>query len=142
LLGWIVADVVAQPPAPGLLLTHVTMGILVLVLTLLRIVWWLAFDRHPGAPAGQPRWQVRTAQVVHVGLYAVLVLMATSGIVTMMLSGAMPLILAGGAVPDFSELAPRLAHGAMSRLLLVLLALHVGAALYHQFIRRDRLLAR
>lgn len=26
--------------------------------------------------------------------------------------------------------------------MLVLLALHVGAALYHQFIRRDRLLAR
>jgi cytochrome b561 len=45
-------------------------------------------------------------------------------------------------VPDFSELGPRLAHGAMSKLLLVLLVLHVGAALYHQFIRRDNLMAR
>jgi len=142
LLGWIAADIVAQPPVPGLLLTHVAAGILVLVLTLLRIVWWLAFDRHPPPPEGQPRWQVLTAKIVHLGLYAVLVLMAASGITTMILSGAMPILIAGGPVPDFSEIAPRLAHGAMSKLLLVLLALHIGAALYHQFIRRDHLLAR
>ncbi len=30
----------------------------------------------------------------------------------------------------------------MSKLLLALLAAHIGAALYHQFVRRDQLLAR
>ena len=68
--------------------------------------------------------------------------MASSGITTLILSGAMPAIIAGTALPDFSELVPRIAHGIMSRLLLVLLAGHIGAALYHQFIRRDRLLGR
>ena len=48
----------------------------------------------------------------------------------------------GAPLPDFSEVLPRLAHGIMSKVLLVLLAGHIGAALYHQFIRRDRLLAR
>ena len=45
-------------------------------------------------------------------------------------------------LPDFSELIPRAAHGIMSRILLVLLAGHVGAALWHQVVRRDHLLAR
>jgi cytochrome b561 len=35
-----------------------------------------------------------------------------------------------------------MAHGFMSRILLVLLVDHVGAALYHQFVRHDRLLGR
>ena len=141
-LGWIAADVVAAPPPPGLLIVHVAAGILVLALTLLRIVWWLAFDRLPSPLAGQPRRLLLTAKIVHLGLYALLALMAVSGITTMVLSGAMPILLAGGPVPDFSELGPRLAHGAMSKLLLVLLVLHVGAALYHQFIRRDNLMTR
>lgn len=142
LLGWVAADIVSQPPPAGLLVAHVAMGVLVLVLTLLHIVWWVAADSFPDPHPGQPAWQQRSAQIVHVALYGLLLLMATSGIVTMLLSGAMPIILAGGAVPDFSGLGPRLAHGLMSRLLLVLLAVHVGAALYHQFVRRDRLLAR
>ena len=45
-------------------------------------------------------------------------------------------------MPDFSEYIPRIAHGIMSKLLLVLFVDHVGAALYHQIVRRDHLLAR
>ncbi|MEP7241985.1 MAG: cytochrome b/b6 domain-containing protein, partial [Devosia sp.] len=79
---------------------------------------------------------------VHLSFYVLLILMASSGITTLILSGALPTILAGGPVPDFSALIPRIAHGLMSRLLLLLFVVHVGAALYHQLIRRDHLLAR
>ena len=140
--GFVVAETLAEGQGAGILLAHITLGLIVFALTLLRIVWWLAADRHPGAPAGQPRWQVLAAQATHLGLYVLLVLMASSGIVTLILSGAVPLLLAGGPVPDFSELVPRVAHGVMSKLLLALLVLHLGAALYHQAIRKDRLLAR
>jgi cytochrome b561 len=85
---------------------------------------------------------MRAAQAVHLGLYVLLVLMASSGITTLILSGAVPTILGGGPVPDFSELVPRIAHGIMSKLLLALFVGHVGAALYHQLVRRDHLLAR
>ena len=128
-------------PAP-LLVAHIVLGLSVFVLTLLRIVWWLAADDRPPLPAEQPRWQQLAARTVHALLYVILLLMATSGITTIVLSGAIPAIAAGAPVPDFSELIPRVAHGVMSRLLLVLLAGHIGAALYHQLIRRDRLLAR
>jgi cytochrome b561 len=142
LAGFTVANALPVGQGSGLLLAHITLGLIVLALTLLRIVWWLVADRHPQAPAGQPRWQVRLAQLVHVCLYVLLVLMASSGVVTLTLSGAVPTLLAGGLVPDFSELIPRVAHGIMSRILLVLLAGHVGAALWHQVVRRDHLLAR
>jgi cytochrome b561 len=142
LAGFTVANALPAGQGSGLLLAHIALGLIVFALTLLRIVWWLVADKHPGAPAGQPRWQVRLAQLVHGCLYVLLVLMASSGITTLILSGAVPILLAGGPVPDFSALIPRVAHGLMSRILLVLLVGHVGAALWHQFVRRDHLLAR
>ena len=140
--GFVVANVAPPAQQGPILIAHITLGLIVFALTLLRIVWWLVADKHPAAPADQPRWQVRAAQAVHLGLYVLLVLMASSGITTLILSGAVPTILSGGPVPDFSELIPRIAHGIMSKLLLALFIGHVGAALYHQFVRRDHLLAR
>jgi cytochrome b561 len=140
--GFTVGEVLPAGEGATLLLVHIGLGLTVFVLTLLRIVWWLVADKHPAPPANQPGWQRMTATAVHFALYAILVLMATSGIMTLVLSGAVPTLLAGGPVPDFSELIPRIAHGVMARILLALFVLHVGAALYHQLIRRDRLLAR
>jgi cytochrome b561 len=125
-----------------ILLLHITLGLIVFALTVLRILWWLLADKHPRAPADQPRWQIWAAQAVHLGLYVLLVLMASSGITTLILSGALPTLLSGGPVPDFSALIPRIAHGVMSKILLALFVMHVGAAIYHQVIRRDHLLAR
>ena len=121
---------------------HIVLGSLVLILTLLRIGWWIWGDRRPAPVAGQPPMQELAAKIVHYGIYAVILLMASSGITTIILSGAGPALLAGTALPDFSEVVPRLAHGIMSKLLLVLLAGHIAAALYHQFVRHDRLLGR
>lgn len=121
---------------------HVPLGTAVIVLTLLRIVWWWVADRRPGLPAEQPGWQKFMAHAVHFALYAAIVLLAASGIGTLVLSGALPAIVAGTTLPDFDTVAPRLVHGLASRLMLALLAVHIGAALWHQFVRRDHLLAR
>jgi cytochrome b561 len=140
--GFVVANIAPPAQQAPILVTHIVLGSIVFVLTLLRIVWWVAADKHPKPPSDQPRWQRVTANVVHGALYLILVLMATSGITTIVLSGALPTILSGGPVPDLSDLIPRIAHGVMSKMLLALFAVHVGAALYHQLIRRDHLLAR
>jgi cytochrome b561 len=140
--GFVVANVAPPAQQAPILVVHIVLGTTVFGLTLLRILWWVAADKHPKPPVAQPRWQRLTAGAVHGGLYVILLLMATSGITTIILSGALPTILSGGAVPDLSELIPRIAHGVMSKILLGLFLLHVGAALYHQMIRRDRLLAR
>jgi cytochrome b561 len=140
--GFFVAHVAAPGQQATVLIAHITLGVIVFALTLLRILWWLVADRHPAPPADQPNWQRRTANVVHVLLYVLLLLMATSGIATIIASGALPDLIAGTALPRFEEFIPRIAHGVMSRLLLALFVVHVGAALYHQLVRRDRLLAR
>ena len=132
----------SNPIPPALLIAHIALGLTVFALTLFRIVWWWRADKHPAPPADQPRWQRRAAVAVHALLYVLLILMATSGIATTVSSGAIPMIASGAPVPDFSELIPRLAHGIMSKILLGLFVLHVAAALYHQLIRRDHLLAR
>ena len=125
-----------------ILLAHISLGLLVLLLTLLRIAWWLLADRHPLPHAGQPGWQTALASIVHLAIYAAILLMAASGIATIILSEALPHLLAGTPLPDFSTLPPRIAHGIFARLLLGLLAFHIAAAIYHQLVRRDRLLAR
>ena len=131
-------------PAANLALVrfHVPLGSAVLVLTLLRIVWWWVADRRPAEPANQPGWQRVTAKAVHVGLYVVILLLASSGIATLVLSGALPAIISGTTLPELETLLPRMVHGVASKLMLGLLALHIGAAFYHQFVRRDHLLAR
>jgi len=79
---------------------------------------------------------------VHFALYAVVLVTASSGIATIILSGALPAIIGSATLPNLETVLPRAVHGIATRLMLGLLALHIGAALYHQFIRRDRLLSR
>lgn len=128
----------------GIVRTHATIGVAVVLLTLLRLAWWLLADRKPGDPAGQPRWQVLAAKAVHGLFYVVIVVMGASGVATILLSGAGDILLgdAPGPLPDFMQYPPRLAHGLFAWTLMALIALHVAAALYHQFLLRDRLLSR
>jgi cytochrome b561 len=141
LASGVVASNAVDGPAPGLILTHAALGVLALVLTLVRIVWWLVFDRRP-QPSEMPGWQKNLASAVHGLLYLSLLVMGASGIATLALSGAVPALLSGAPLPDLSHLVPRAVHGVVSKLLLVLLAAHIGAAIYHQVVMRDHLLAR
>lgn len=133
----------ADPAAKlALLQAHLPLGTGVLALTLLRIVWWAVADKHPASVTGQSRGQELLAKLVHGGLYVIVLLMAASGIATIALSGALPAILQGTALPDFSTVGPRLVHDIGGKVTLLLFAGHVAAALWHQVIRRDRIMAR
>jgi cytochrome b561 len=127
----------------ALLRGHAVMGVLVLVLTLMRILWWWLIDRLPAEMPG-PVWQQRAARVVHGLLYVVILVMAVSGLAMIALSGAGNILFGGAAppLPDFWTYPPRFGHAVAARLMLVLLVGHIGAALLHQFVLRDRLLAR
>lgn len=128
----------------ALLRIHAPLGIAVLVLTLARIGWWLIADSKPRDPPGVSRPQAFAAKAVHGLLYVSIFGLAGSGIALLVLSGAGAILFgnAPGALPDFWNFAPRYGHAAMARLMAILLLLHVGAALYHQFVRKDRLFAR
>jgi cytochrome b561 len=122
---------------------HAPLGGLILLLTLIRIVWWLTVDRKPPAlPA--PGWQVSSARLIHALFYIVLLGMAASGIGMFVLSGAGSIVFAGGSgsLPDFWSYAPRVPHSLGSKLLMALIVMHAGAALYHQFVVKDGLIKR
>ena len=142
-LGFMAVSALDDARRMVLLRVHVPLGAGVMFLTLLRLVWCF-LDRRPEEPAGQPRWQTLTAHAAHTMLYLVLVLMGVSGIGLVLVSGAGEVLFSGSqsALPHFPDFAPVLVHGTTAFVLIVLLAAHVGAALYHQFVRRDHLLAR
>ena len=127
-----------------LLRVHATVGIVVVVLTLLRIGWWALADRKPEETAGMPRWQRAAARWVHRLLYIVILVMGASGLAMLALSGAGTILFAGGSgsLPDFTLYAPRAPHGLGAWAMMALIAVHVAAALYHQIVLKDRLLGR
>lgn len=139
--GTVMAGAVGEAKR-SILPIHATIGSLVLLLTLVRIGWWVWGDKLPQPVPNQPRMQELAARIVHGLLYAGIIVLGASGIATLALSGAIPALLSGAPLPDFSGLLPRLTHGIVGKAMIALLVLHVGAALYHQFIRRDHLLGR
>ncbi len=144
LSGFRAADMADEAAKVAILRIHTAVGLSVLLLTFARILWWLAIDRKPAYPAGQPRGQQIASAAVHGLLYLALLLMAGSGIAMMALSGAGDIVW-GNAVaplPDFRQFPPRAAHGLGAFLLILLTLFHVAAAFYHQLVLRDRLLAR
>lgn len=142
-LGFTAANAVDPQRTITMLRLHVPLGLFVLVLTLVRIVWWL-LDKQPDDHVGQPRWRAVTAHSVHLLLYLVVIVMGASGIGLMVFSGAAQVLFFGAIrqLPDFTALKPLAMHVAGAFMLLALLVLHVGAAFHHQVFRRDRLLAR
>lgn len=122
---------------------HLTFGLTGVVLTLVRISWWTVADKRPApSPAGRRfHWAARTT---HVLLYAIPLAMGVTGIGMIALTGAADQIVAGapGPLPSFEETEPRAGHGIGALVLIGLIVLHIAAALFHQFVLRDRLLSR
>jgi cytochrome b561 len=142
--GFQAANAMNSAAKAAFLRFHIPVAITVLLLTVIRIVWWWRFDVKPLSVKGLPAWQERIAGWVHIAFYVVILGMVASGIGLMILSGASPAVFGapGAALPDFTGYPPRVPHGLGARLLVALLVFHAGAALYHHFIRRDGLLRR
>ncbi len=123
---------------------HMSMGIIILVLMLVRFVVRITTHKPPAADIGSPMLN-RLGTLTHYLLYVVVILLAASGIATAGMAG-LPEILFGGSgavLPNsFDEFPPRIAHGVLALVLSLLLAGHVGASLYHQFVRKDGLFSR
>lgn len=143
--GFAAASEVDAAAKATILRFHLPVGVLVLALTLLRLTLAVRDGRasnKPGPVPGGPRWQSLVARATHILLYAIPIGMAASGIGLVALSGAGPPIFAGGTLPNFGDFGPRIPHGIGARLMVLLVTLHVAAALYHQFVRGDGLLRR
>jgi cytochrome b561 len=129
---------------------HKTTGLLVLFLSLARLAWRLTHPG-PGLPDGMTRWEQLAATGTHWAFYAIMIGMPRGGLIAA--SAAEPptllfnnpdLVLPKLPVPQtegFQSISASL-HGAGGWAIFVLTGLHVAAALKHQFINKDGLMAR
>ena len=127
---------------------HKSIGLTVLALSLIRAGWRLAHPAPP-LPASLPRWRARMAGAVHAGLYLLIIAVPLAGWLRTS-PNRHPLEWFGlFGVPKFpiekgsaAADAAASAHTLLAWALLLLVAVHVAAALHHQFRLRDRLLLR
>lgn len=134
----------ASPDKIGALRGHMIMGFVIGALMLVRLVTRLRTTLPPPVPAGHALLDP-LGRAVHVGLYVAVFAMAASGAATALQAGLPAIVFGGGAaaLPEsFAGLLPRVVHGWMAKLIMVLVVLHVVGALFHQFGLRDRLLSR
>jgi cytochrome b561 len=111
---------------------------------ILRAVLRALTQRPPEATTGIA-WADATRLLTHLALYVLVFVMVFSG-VAMALSADLPnIVFLGSGQPlpaSFDGLWMRVVHGVAAKLLMALIVLHVGAALWHHFVRHDGLLHR
>ena len=130
----------------GLIALHMSLGASVLALILVAIGWRFA---HPVPQLPElPRWQRAAAFLTHWALYGLILVMTLLGWAATDYRGWPVKVFGLIPLPDIAQKGDRWAHTAgdihsvLVNVLLGLVALHVGAALYHHFVVRDGVMKR
>ena len=165
-MGWWMGDAINDPAQQALAYRvfqiHKSVGFLILALTVLRVLWRLAHPV-PALPQAMKGWEQFAARATHVAFYGLMIALPLTGWVYVSAGWAVetdtPLAVATswfglfgiphiGFVEHAAEAVRRniafASMGAHSKLawgVIVLVVLHVGAALKHQFLNRDGVLA-
>jgi cytochrome b561 len=146
-LGFIIANVQDLPGQDALYDLHRSIGVLLLPIAVVRLAYRLAHPPLP-LPADIPAVQRLAAELVHWALYALLIAQPIVGAIATSAYRAPITVFWLFALPPiwredraFSDQAFA-AHSAIGIALAVLLCAHIGGALFHHFIRRDRVLMR
>jgi len=134
----------ADPRKIAVLRLHMAGGMLILALMVVRLVVRLRTPRPAPATTGHAMLD-RLAPMTHWGFYLVVLAMVGTGYATGILAGLPAIVFAGSGDPlplSFAIYPTFVAHGYLAALLAGLIALHLLAALYHHFVRKDGLLRR
>ena len=128
---------------------HVSLGIAILALTVVRLAWRMV-NPPPAYPAGMAWWEKLAAKITHLLFYVLLIVIPISGWLAipgfledeyigenLSIFGLFPLLIAPNIDPSMDDV-----HELTSNITIVLLLMHVLAALKHHFINRDDVLRR
>ncbi|TXH37862.1 MAG: cytochrome b [Rhodospirillaceae bacterium] len=135
-----------SPERSFVLATHMSLGVLVFILTLVRVVWRLR--RGAPAPLPAPGLFRLGSKLGHVALYLATLFLPVTGALRALAGGkqiyffGLPLV--GPLDRDEAVLgATQVLHGdLLMNLLLALIGVHVLAALWHHFVLKDHTLRR
>ena len=145
-VGLYMEDMPASPDKYALYDLHKSFGIVALVFILLRLTARFTTSIPAPLPTHQG-WEGVLARLIHITLYATMILMPLSGW-AMSSFGGHPVALFGVNLP--SLVAPdkelgglmRSIHGLSANIMIGAITLHILGALKHHFIDRDATLAR
>jgi cytochrome b561 len=147
-IGWIMTDIPGFTPSKLKYFSwHKWIGVTVFVLAAIRFAWRRA-HRAPALPPDMAPLQKLAAEAMHVMLYLLMFAIPASGYLYSSAAGIQVVYL--GIVPLPTLIGPDTAlkavlkttHVWLNYTLLALVIVHVLAALKHQFVNRDGLLAR
>lgn len=146
-IGLYMVGIEVSPRKLRLYSWHKWVGVTIALLMLVRIGWRLTHPA-PALPTTMVRWERMLASGTHLLLYALLLAVPITGWLMSSASG-FPVVYFGVVpLPDLvgkdKALAEtlKLVHFILNKTLLVLVVLHVAAALKHHFRDRDTILAR
>ena len=125
---------------------HKVVGVTILILVLWRLVYRFTRGAPPDEPTLEP-WQKLASHANHWGLYLLLVATPVAGYVGISLFPALDIFglfkLPGIVAPDKAAASTAFAvHEALAIGLVLLIGMHVAAALFHHFVRKDNVLGR
>lgn len=142
-----IAPGLEQSSIDRLFVLHKGLGVVLLAVVLARVLWRLT-HRAPPMSEAIPALERRIATVTHGVIYAVLILVASSGYVRVVGEG-FPIEMMGAlGLPTMLPLMPEVAsmaslvHRFSTFLLAALLAVHVAEVLRHHLVVKDGTLAR
>ena len=142
-LGFTFANMERGPARMEFFTWHKTVGATILVLTLIRLSYRLK-NPPPPYPPEMPAWRLAAAVWSHRLLYTLLILLPLTGLIAVSghttgwftpLVGNIPLPVVPGVSEGTGEMSGEV-HEFLVWSTITLLALHIGAALYEQFVAR------
>jgi cytochrome b561 len=145
-IGWLMPDIHGgMKPGVGMTL-HISFGIVILIVIVLRLAWRLT---HPVAPESSlPAWQRLGSEGVHWLLYVLVLATTITGWLFASFRGwgvsfffLTPLPMLASENPATLKAIDGL-HQVAEWSLLVVIGIHVAAALAHIFVYRDRIMQR
>lgn len=123
---------------------HMTIGITILLLTVLRLV--VRFSTKLPAPAKTgSAFLDLLGNLTHILLYMGMLAMGLSGLGIASQAGLMDIVFGRSGMPlpvNLYIFPARIGHGFVALVLVALVGLHLAGALYHQVVRKDNLIAR
>ncbi len=141
ILGWYMVSTADQPSSRIYFSLHKSCGLIVGALVLIRIVWRIKHHFIP-LPQTIPLWQAMLARLIHILLYAAMILMPITGYFGS-LFGQYGVAFFGWPLPQWVHQNAAISkqlfsiHGTIVWVLVALIAFHILAALKHLLINKD-----
>ncbi len=145
LIGWTMPHIRPGVPQEGLVAWHLSIGALIMLVVLVRLAWRIV---RPVPPAPMAAWERVLAALTHLVLYALLIAIPVLGWAAAGFFGYQLRLFGIIPLPALADHTMRWAHEAgdvhdlLTNVLLGVVAVHVAAALWHYFVRRDGVLQR